>query len=104
MHRTKAAINAFLASVGYPLLIMSAVGLHLFTTFTAYRLFDTVGWRYVAVAAAFAFPPIAELVVAYYAWRASGSMINGYSVWLLFWVLLLFVVLGLLSICRRIRD
>lgn len=105
MRKAEAGINALLANIGYPLLIMSAVGLHFFTAITAYSLGGPSGWRYAAAAAAFAFPPVSEVVVAYYAWRSSGSMVNAYSVWILAWLLLMFIVLGLVSISKRLaRD
>ncbi len=98
-------MRSFLANVGYPLLFMSTIMLHLFTVITAYNLAAPGGWRYPAAAAAFAFPPVAEVVVAFYAWRASGSMVNAYSVWLLAWLLLLFILLGFVSIRNRLeRD
>jgi hypothetical protein len=104
MPGAKKSIDAFLANIGYPLLFMSAVGLHLFTAFTAYNLVAPGGWRYVATAAALAYVAIAEAVVAYYAWRDSGSMINAYSVWILAWGLLLIVVLGLATLHKHVRG
>jgi hypothetical protein len=50
--------------------------------------------RMLAAVAAFAFPPLSDSVVAYFAWRASGSMVNSYSVWILVWMLLFLVVVG----------
>jgi hypothetical protein len=102
MLSAKKSVDAFLASIGYPLLIMSAVGLHFLTVFTAYNLVAPGVWRYVATVAAIAYPAIAEMVVAYYAWRDSGSMINSYSVWILAWLLLLFVVLGIVVLRKRL--
>lgn len=101
MPSAQAKIFATLADVAYRLLVMSGVGLHLFTTFTAFNLVDPGTPRYVATAAALAYPVIAEVVVAYYAWRASGSMVNSYSVWLLAWLLLLWIVLGLFALRKR---
>ena len=49
-------------------------------------------------------PLIAEAVVAYYAWQASGSKINGYSIWLLAWILLLLVVVGLAAMRKRLQK
>ncbi len=103
MLRADQGIRSFLANVGYPLLLMSAVMLHFFTAMTAYNLAGPGVWRYVAATLAFAFPPIAEVVVAYFAWRASGSMVNAYSVWLLAWLLLLFVLLGFVSMRNRLE-
>ena len=39
-----------------------------------------------ALVAAWAFPLVSESVVAYYSWRASGSIVNKYSVWILIWL------------------
>jgi len=104
MRKAVAGINAFLSRIGYPLLGMSAVGLHFFTAITAYHLVDPSGWRFVAVALAFVFPLVAEVVVAFFSWKASGSMVNSYSVWVLLWLLLLFVVLELLAIRKRLAQ
>jgi hypothetical protein len=86
--------SPLLASVGYPLLFMSGVMLQLFTGLTAYNMVKTEGWRVVAAIAAFALPPLSNRVVAYYAWGATGSMVNSYSVWTLVWMLLFLVVVG----------
>lgn len=104
MPTLRGAIDSILSKVGYPLLIMSGIFLHCFTVVTAYKLGDP-GWgQYAAAAAAFAFPPVAEAVVAYYAWRASGSMVNGYSVWLLMWLAVLFAVGWLTFVRNRLRQ
>lgn len=88
--------SPLLAQVGYPLLYMSAVMLQLFTALTAYNMVrPDDAWRYVAAIAAFALPPLSNVVVGFYAWRASGSMVNAYSVWVLVWMLLFLLVLGL---------
>jgi hypothetical protein len=60
-------------------------------------------WRYVATASAALYPAIAEVVVAYYAWQESGSKINAYSVWILAWLVLLFVILALVVIRKRLK-
>jgi len=93
-------VDAFLTKIGQ-LLVISAVGLHFFTAITAYGLVAPGWWRWGAAVAAWAFPVIAEVVVAFGAWRASGSMVNAYSVWFLAWLLLFFIVLGLVLIFRR---
>jgi len=103
MLSAKKSIDAFLASIGYPLLFMSALALHCFTAITAYNLVAPGVWRYVATVAAIAYPAIAEMVVAYYSWQESGSKVNAYSVWILAWLLLLFVVLGLAAIRKRLE-
>jgi hypothetical protein len=78
------------------------VALHLYTTVTAYKLANPGLTQYIAALAAFAFFPISEGVVAYYAWKASGSMVNAYSVWLLAWLVLLFGVASLVLIRNRL--
>ena len=83
-----------LTTIGYPLLFMSAVMLQLYTGFTAYTMVRDEEWRVPAAIAAFAFPPLSDAVVAYFAWRTSGSMVNSYSVWILVWMLLFLVVVG----------
>ena len=103
MLSAKRGLDAFLAGIAYPLLLMSAVALHFFTAFTAYNLVAPGVWRYVATVGAVAWPAIAELVVAYYVWQESGSKINAYSVWILAWLLLLFVVLGLVVVRKRLK-
>lgn len=90
----KRGASPLLATVGYPLLFMSAVMLQLFTGLTAYNMVRDDAWRGPAAIAAFALPPLSDMVVAYYAWRASGSMVNSYSVWILVWMLLFLVVAG----------
>ena len=88
------------AGIGYPLVYMSAVMLQLFTAWTAYRMVDPGEWRLPAAIAAFAFPPVSTTVVGYHAWRQSGSMVNSYSVWVLIWIVLFLIVVGL----GRMRD
>ena len=83
---------------------MSAIGLHLFTAVTAYGLVAPGSWRWVAAVAAWVFPAIAEAVVAFGAWRSSGSMVNAYSVWVLAWLLFFFILLGLVPIFRRLGE
>jgi uncharacterized membrane protein SirB2 len=101
MPSAQAKISAALANIGYRLLLMSGVGLHVFTAITAYNLVDPGMWRYIATVAAIAYPVIAQMGVAYFAWRESGSMINSYSVWLLAWILLLWIVLLLRALRNR---
>lgn len=86
--------SGFMTQVGYPLLLMSAVLLQLFTAFTAYGMVKDEAWRFAAAVAAFALPPLSDLVVAYYARQATGSWINAYSVWLLAWLLLFLPLVG----------
>ena len=81
------------------MLIVSALGLHLFTAITAYKLVAPGWWRYIAALSAWAFPAIAEAAVAVGAWRASGSIVNEYSIWVIGWLVLSFIVV---AICKRL--
>jgi hypothetical protein len=92
--RAPRGAGPLLTTIGYPLLLMSAVMLQLYTGLTAYNMVRDEDWRIPAAIAAFAFPPLSDAVVAYFAWRASGSMVNSYSVWILVWMLLFLVVVG----------
>ena len=104
MASAKVDMLAALVTNGQRLVAMSGIALHVFTTATAYQLADPGVGRYFLTAAAFAYPIIAEAVVAYYAWQASGSKINGYSIWLLAWILLLLIVFGLAAIRKRLQT
>ena len=104
MANAQVNILAVLATNGQRLVAMSGIGLHVFTTATAYQLADPGMGRYFLAVAAFAYPVIAEAVVAYYAWQAAGSKINGYSIWLLAWILLLLIVFGLAAIRKRLQK
>jgi len=105
MPGTTKKIDAFLGNVSFPLLLMSAVGLHVFTMVIAYQLAAPGPGQYLAALLAFVFFPVSEAVVAYYSWRTSGSMVNGYSVWVLLWLALLFATALLMHIGKRLaRD
>ena len=98
----KRILDALLINVGYPLVLISAIGIHGYTMVAAFKLADPGPTQYIAAMAAFVLFPISEVVVAYYAWRASHSMINGYSVWLLLWLLLVLAVALLMMIEKRL--
>ena len=104
MASAKVNMLAALVTNGERLVAMSGIALHVFTTATAYQLADPGVSRYFLTAGAFAYPIIAEAVVAYYAWQASGSKINGYSIWLLAWIVLLLIVFGLAAIRKRLQK
>ncbi len=104
MANAQVNVLAALVTNGQRLVAMSGIGLHVFTTATAYQLADPGMGRYFLAVAAFAYPVIAEGVVAYYAWQATGSKINGYSIWLLAWILLLLIVFGLAAIHKRLQK
>jgi len=104
MANAQVNILAALVTNGQRLVAMSGIGLHVFTTATAYQLADPGMGRYLLTAATFAYPLIAEGVVAYYVWQASGSKINAYSIWLLAWILLLLIVVGLTAIRKRLQK
>lgn len=101
--RLSRAIDALLRNVAYPLVISSGLVLHCLTVITAYKL-AAPGWReYGAAVAAWVFPLVSEAVVAYYTWRASGSMVNGYSVWVLIWLVIVFGIWSLTIIRTRLE-
>jgi len=96
-------MGALLRNVGYPLLIWSGLALHCLTAFTAYQLAKPGLSGYGALVAAWAFPLVSEAIVAYYSWRASGSMVNSYSVWLLTWLVISLGVWWLAEIRTRLE-
>jgi len=73
MANAQVNILAVLVTNGLPLVAMSGIGLHVFTTATAYQLAHPRMGRYLLNAATFEYPLIAEAVAAYYVWQASGS-------------------------------
>jgi len=99
----RAAARWSLDHIALPTLGIGAAFLHIYTAFTAFNLASERVWDWaVALAlAAWITPPIAQVVVAYYAWRATGSMVNGYSFWLLAWTVWLLGVVFLATLVRR---
>jgi hypothetical protein len=82
-------IGAVMASAGWSavtLVWVSGTVLHFFTTIVAFDLAGNGLRRFVAAIAAFIFPLAGEVAVMVAAWKASGSMINSYSIWVLLWV------------------
>ena len=75
--------------------------MHAFTAVTAFSLCSGL-MRYWAAFGAWMLPGVAEAIVAYYAWQATGSRVSGYSVWLLVWLLLVVGVLSLRYMARRL--
>ena len=87
----------------YALVAISGIALHAYTVWTAYTLTDP-GWlQYVATYAAYAFPLFSELVMIFFAQRATGSWVNAYSFWALTWAALLVFVLSLSTYRHRHR-
>src|SRR5689334_12569737 len=79
-------IGAVMASAGWSAVTLVWVGgtiLHFFTAIVAFDLAGAGLRRYVAAIAAFIFPLAGEVAVMVAAWKASGSMINSYSIWVL---------------------
>lgn len=95
------ACGWILGRITLPLLVLGGVVLHAYTALTAFRLAEGALWRWLAAVAAWITPPIAQLVVAYFAWRATGSMVNSYSFWLLAWVTVGIAAAFLAWIARR---
>lgn len=81
--------------VAMPLLAISAAVLHVYTAVVAFNLSPRGLWSWVAAVAAWCMPVVAQIVVAYMAWRETGSRVNAYSSWLLAWVTLLVGVMVL---------
>lgn len=77
---------------GLPLMWISGAMLHFFTGYVAFK-----SGGFLAGGAAFAFPVLGEIGVAIYAWNASGSFINGYSIWLLMWLGFFVALLALMG-------
>ncbi|HTQ01299.1 MAG TPA: hypothetical protein VMN56_18425 [Casimicrobiaceae bacterium] len=90
-----------LDNIALPILGIGAAFLHVYTAVTAFNLASESVWAWAAVLAAWVAPPIAQIAVAYYSWRATGSMVNGYSFWLLAWMGWLVGVFFLTTVARR---
>jgi hypothetical protein len=80
-----------------PFVWISGAILHFFTAFIAYGLAGPGFWGYMAAGAAFTFPILAEIAVLMGAWNTTGSFINGYSQWLLLWLVFAAGLLGLIA-------
>jgi hypothetical protein len=82
-------IGATMASAGWSavtLVWVSGTILHFFTAIVAFDLAGEGLRGYVAAAAAFIFPLAGEVAVMVAAWKASGSMVNSYSIWVVLWI------------------
>ncbi|HEY2862250.1 MAG TPA: hypothetical protein VGK37_01345 [Casimicrobiaceae bacterium] len=93
-------IGAIMASAGWSavtLVWVSGTILHFFTTIVAFDLAGQGLRRYIAAIGAFVFPLAGEVAVMVGAWKASGSMINSYSIWVLLWVSFGFAVYCLIA-------
>jgi uncharacterized membrane protein len=93
--------EAFLNRIAYPAVIMAGLALHAYTGVMAYALAGQSPLKYAVALAAWALPGIAQLVVSYYAWQQSGSVVNSYSIWVLAWLVLCF---GVTLFARVIRG
>ena len=82
--------------------MISAALLHIYTAYMAFNLATTTFRGLAAALGAWIAPPIGQFMVAYAAWRASGSMVNGYSFWLLAWIGLLLAVLLTMHANKRL--
>lgn len=93
-------IGATMVSAGWSavtLVWVSGTILHFFTAIFAFDLAGGGVRRYVASIAAFIFPLAGEVAVMVAAWKASGSMVNSYSIWVLLWVAFGFAVYCLIA-------
>ena len=97
----RSAARWLLGRITLPLLVVGGVLLHAYTAVTAFRLAEGLIWKCTAAIAAWTTPPVAQLAVTYFAWRATGSMVNAYSFWLLAWVAVGFAAVFLAWIARR---
>ncbi|MGH8714618.1 MAG: hypothetical protein ACREYB_11495 [Casimicrobiaceae bacterium] len=89
-----------MASIGWTAVALVWVGgtiLHFFTAIVAFDLAGEGLRRYIAAIAAFVFPLAGEVAVMVAAWRASGSMVNSYSVWVVLWLMFGFAVYCLIA-------
>jgi hypothetical protein len=93
-------IGAVMASAGWSavtLVWVSGTILHFFTAIVAFDLAGNGLRRYIAAIAAFVFPLAGEVAVMVAAWKASGSMVNSYSIWVLLWVAFGFAIYCLIA-------
>jgi len=93
-------IGAVMVSTGWSALTLvwvSGTILHFFTAIVAFDLAGGGLKRYVAAIAAFVFPLAGEVAVVVAAWKASGSMVNSYSIWVLLWVAFGFAIYCLIA-------
>lgn len=92
--------GAVMASAGWSavtLVWVSGTILHFYTVIVAFDLAGSGLRRYVAAVAAFVFPLAGEVAVMVAAWKASGSMVNSYSIWVLLWVAFGFAIYCLIA-------
>src|SRR5262245_45683010 len=97
-------LHRLLYRVAVPLLAIGAGMLHIYTTITVTTFVESMSERLTVAILTWITPPISEFVVAYYAWRATRSMVNSYSVWLLAWLVGFIGVLCLVWILRRLKG
>jgi hypothetical protein len=100
-------IGVVMAAAGWSavtLVWVSGTILHFFTAIVAFDLAGNGLRRYVAAIAAFIFPLAGEVAVMVGAWKASGSMINSYSIWVLLWVAFGFAIYCLIAFGNRLAG
>jgi len=98
--RARQRIGATMASAGWSavtLVWVSGTILHFFTAIVAFDLAGEGLRRYVAAIAAFVFPLAGEVAVMVAAWKASGSMINSYSIWVVLGIAFGFAIYCLIA-------
>lgn len=84
--RAAAMLDRFIFRIAFPSLAVSATLLHCYTAYTAFGLANTTFRGFLAALAAWLAPPLSQFAVAYFTWRATGSVVNYYSFWLYAWV------------------
>ena len=98
--RARQRIGATMASAGWSavtLVWVSGTIMHFFTAIVAFDLAGEGLRRYVAAIAAFVFSLAGEVAVMVAAWKASGSMINSYSIWVVLWIAFGFAIYCLIA-------
>ena len=100
-------LGATMASAGWAavtLVWVSGTILHFFTAIVAFDLAGEGLRRYVAAIAAFVFPLAGEVAVMVAAWKASGSMVNSYSIWVVLWIAFGFAIYCLIAFGNRLAG
>ena len=95
-------VERFLRRIAYRFLMLSGGALHVYTAVTAFDLVNSWYLASLAAVGAWVTPGLAQMVVTYYAWSATGSRVNYYSIWLLAWLVLLLVVMLMTDFVKRL--
>ncbi len=96
--QTIGGVIAIPSMLAMPLIWISGVILHFFTAFVAYGLAGPGWWGYVAFGGVLMLPIIGEIAVFIGAWSTTGNLLNGYSEWLLSWLIVAALLFGLVAL------